>query len=256
MSGEAPAGPMSGAGGGGASEQQADVLGSTDGEATGGHSNLVADLAKGGDASGGGTRGGLTVAGRTVTMSGAGVLLLVLVAAGAVLFGMRHLGMNGSLHFERIDLDYDLEQQKHNAGSLDHERLLGDLRASVDVVQVPLSDVQMNPFLWKELLKPPQTEEVEKDQAPQVDPAVLELQRKRAAIEDALNAMRLSSVFGGSSPMALINGESRSVGDQLAGGLFVIVHIDGPGTEHGPRVILEVPREHRADHKHYVVHMQ
>ncbi len=245
-------GPMSGGKPATDATEKPDLLNHTPaGDGDAGRANLVADLAKSGAAGGSRPSHGITVGGRTVTMSGAGVLLLVAAVAGGVLFGM-----NGSLHFERIDLDYNLEENAAETGALDHERLLGDLRASVDVIQVPLHEVQMNPFVWKEQLRPATPDAAPKPKERQVDPAELERQRKQKALETALNGMNLTAVFGGSSPIAVINGESRRVGDSLGDGIFAVLRIDGPGEQGGPRVVLEVAEDHRVQHRYYVLVME
>jgi hypothetical protein len=230
--GHEPAGPMSGG----------DLPRGNDGADEAPSGGLISELASGGG-------GSSSSPGKVSSMRSTGVLIAVAICAGGVLFGMRHLGMNGRIAFAEkpIAIDYKV---KDGDTLLDHERLMGELRASAEFSQVALRDIHMNPFIWKQQLKPEPEPVAEKPRAPKIDPWQAELQRRRDAIQTALSDIRLTSVIG---QTALISGDSYRVGQPLSGGLFKIVAISGPGSQRGPSVTLEVPEDRRAEHRFFII---
>ena len=99
--------------------------------------------------------------------SGALVLGLVLCIAGATLFGMRTFGGAGKIALLDIKIDYPLDGAS-SASMKDQQLVLQDLRSSTELKQVPLEEVQMNPFEWRGL-GPAEAARA----APGVDPAEL-----------------------------------------------------------------------------------
>lgn len=228
-------GPMSGGMAGG--DEQVDVLGEAAPSA-----GLIGELTSG--------PGGMKAPGRAASIRSTGILIAVAICAGGVLVAMRHVGMNGSLAFAQkpIAIDY---KERDQATLLDHQRLMGDLRASSAFDQIALRDIHMNPFIWKPDLKPvPEEPSDDRVAMPQEDPWERELKERRERISTALDGLRLSSVIGGS---ALMSGRSYSVGDTIADGLFTVVAINGAGSSRGPSVTLEVPESARAEHRFYII---
>lgn len=81
--------------------------------------------------------------------SGIIILLGVVVVAGGALYAMRHIGMTGLPEFgDEIKINYPLERSEKKFEE-DYRALLEDLRTSDEVVQVPITEVVMNPFTWK-----------------------------------------------------------------------------------------------------------
>ena len=231
------AGPMSGAPSDGGDDIRREEL-VDDAPASG---SLLTELA--------GSGGGPSPAGKGKSMRGAGVLIAVAVCAGGVLFAMRHVGMNGHIVFAEKPIAIDYTFNEDNT-LLDYERLMGDLGASGQFSQVELRDIHMNPFMWKQELRPEPEPTPEPVRQPQVDPEQERLNKNRQAIEAALSELRLSSVIGGT---ALISGQSYRTGDRLANGLFTVVAISGAGSQEGPRVTLEVAEGRRAEHRYYII---
>lgn len=155
---------------------------------------------------------------------GVAVLLFVLVVAGATLFGMRSLGRAGSIALIDIKIDYPLDATS-NASLKDQQLVLQDLRSSGQLKQVPLEEVQMNPFEWKGL--GPDTRASARSSS--MDPAEAERRAREARqkqIEVALSRLRLNSTIGGRVPMASISGEMVKVGSTV-GEFFTVEAIDG-----------------------------
>lgn len=155
--------------------------------------------------------------------NGGMILLLVVVAvAGALLLGMRKLGLAGRLELVDIKIDYPFDMHKDAVVGPDHESVINDLKSSSDIKQVPPELVQMNPFEWKTESKN-QTDELALREAERL--------RKEAAthkkqIEAAYSKLTLNSVMGGRIPVAQISGQLVKVGDDV-GEYFTVLSIQG-----------------------------
>lgn len=155
--------------------------------------------------------------------SGALVLGFVLCIAGATLFGMRTIGGAGRIALLDIKIDYPLDAAA-GASLKDQQLVLQDLRSSNELRQVPLEDVQMNPFEWRGL-GPAETVRA----GIGVDPAELSRrarEQRQRDIEQAFGRLELNSVIGGRMPVARISGEIVKVGGKI-GDYFTVVSIDG-----------------------------
>lgn len=155
--------------------------------------------------------------------SGAMVLGLVLCIAGATLFGMRSLGNAGKIALLDIKIDYPLDGAS-KASLKDQQLVLQDLRSSTELKQVPLEEVQMNPFEWRGL-GPAETQRA----GPGVDPAELSRrarEQRQRDIDMAFGRLVLNSIIGGRIPVARISGEMVKVGGKV-GEYFTVLSIDG-----------------------------
>ena len=161
-------------------------------------------------------------------LSGMAVLLIVVGAAGAVLLAMRQLGLGPSLNFADIKIDYPLEGPGVGPGG-DHLRILTDLKSSHEVAQVPLEDVQMNPFEWK-AIKPVETVKAEQAAVDEAELSRRELEAHQKRLDSALAKLKLNSVLAGRVPVARISGEMVRVGD-VVGELFTVTAITGRSVE-------------------------
>ncbi|MCA9311386.1 MAG: hypothetical protein KDA21_09290, partial [Phycisphaerales bacterium] len=99
----------------------------------------------------------------------AGIVVLVLAVAAGALFIMRQFGMGTNIDLANIKIDYQFGQ-KETVVTADHDRILSDLKTSREIRQVPLEEIQMNPFAWN--MKKAVTEEV-------VDAEALRRERER-----------------------------------------------------------------------------
>lgn len=155
--------------------------------------------------------------------SGVLVLLLVLGIAGATLFGMRSLGGAGKIGLLDIKIDYPLDAPT-NASLKDQQVVLQDLRSSTDLRQVPLEDVQMNPFEWRGL-GPAEAARTNVG----LSPAEIERRARETRlrdIEQAFKRLALHSIIGGRIPVARISGDLVKVGGKV-GEYFTVASIDG-----------------------------
>jgi len=157
-------------------------------------------------------------------MSGMTILLVVVLAAAGVLFGMRKLGLARKLQMVDFKIDYPIEKAELAKLSQDHQQVLKDLRDSGQVIQVPLDQVQTNPFEWKLVEKSVQT-------APDSGALAEAAARKKAEtrkkqIETLAAGLKLNSVLAGKVPLAQISGKVVRVGDTIED-VFEVKKIEG-----------------------------
>lgn len=157
-------------------------------------------------------------------------LVLVLVLGGGLLWGMRKLGIGPLNHFAGASMpDYDMSQLGTNK-TADHKRILDELTANYSKTQVPLDQVQRNPFRLADGLSKPEVK-------PGEDPAkVTAEQQKRIALQRkdkvkaALANLKLNGVLGGSTPVARISGDAVRIGETV-GDYFTVKAIHGRSVE-------------------------
>lgn len=159
--------------------------------------------------------------------SGVLVLLFVLCIAGGTLFGMRSLGRAGRIALLDIKIDYPLDSASVAANLKDQQLVLQDLRSSGHLKQVPLEEVQMNPFEWRSL-GPTKSASSSKSALSPEEIARREREARVQEINRAFSALRLNSIIGGRIPVARISGELVRAGGQV-GEYFVVKSISGRG---------------------------
>lgn len=159
------------------------------------------------------------------------LLILVMAVAGGLLYGMRKIGLGVSLDFRTPSIDYPIEEASATeSADDDHQVIIQDLMSSETVVQVPLEDLQRNPFE----LESGSSEVVDQ---PGVDPveaarraAEEERRRREQEIARTFEAIQVNSIVSGSVPLARINGQPVRIGDTVAD-IFVVRAIHGRTVE-------------------------
>ncbi len=166
------------------------------------------------------------------------ILAVVVLVAGGALYAMRHIGMTGLPEFDdEVTIDYPLERSDKKFEE-DYRTLLANLRTSDEVVQVPLTEVVMNPFTWKgEAQEVPTSPNANTQNTRELEMSRVRDQRSRE-ISFTLGRIRFTGVMGGRVKSATINGQLVRVGDTVADFLRV--------TEIGDREIklVALPFEH------------
>jgi hypothetical protein len=153
---------------------------------------------------------------------------VLVVAGGGMLFFMRQIGIGPMASFAKMKTpDYDVTKDlKGKSG--DHKRVLKDLSESSVRTQVPIEQVQKNPFKLAEMLNTPigegeNPEEIirrKREQEKREREGVL---RK---VEVALSGLKVHSIIGGSSPVARINDKVFRVGETVEE-VFTVLSIEG-----------------------------
>lgn len=186
--------------------------------------NLNTDAPQGAaPATGGGDE---TIAAVRRTKLGSLALLGIVVGVSVVLvFAMRKLGVSQKLDLPDIKIDYPIEQADMSVIRKDHEKLIRQLNRTGDVVQVPLEQVQMNPFAL-----PMETTATTTPVKPGTSPEDLAAKARTAKekeIEAKLKSLKINSILSsGRVPVAQISGQVVRVGD-LIGELFIVGKIEG-----------------------------
>lgn len=152
------------------------------------------------------------------------VLVVVVLVGAALLFGMRKLGSVKRIQMVDFKIDYPLEKAERDRLSKDHEEILRDLQTSGNVVQVPLEQVQANPFEWK--LTERKVERGPDDAALAAERSRKEIEARRREIESRAGLLKLNSVLAGAVPCAKISGTLVRVGDTLDE-TFMVEKIEG-----------------------------
>ena len=147
-----------------------------------------------------------------------GVVAAVLVLAGGVIFWMHKRGIAPAKLLRPVEMRYTIEQTqaRYYEGE---DRILRSLAMAGPPPQVPLEDIEENPF---RLDRAPQTEG---PIMPTETPAPRDQTLVQA--EQILNSLKIEVVLNSeTNPLARINGKNYRVGDKIDG-ILEIVSISG-----------------------------
>lgn len=142
----------------------------------------------------------------------------VLVVAGGVIYWMHHKGIAPAKLLRPVEMRYTIEQTqaRHYEGE---ERILRSLSQSGPPPQIPLDEIQDNPFRL--------------ERAPEQEAPVIPVERAPARdqtlvqAEKILDSMRIEMVLNSdTNPLTKINGKVYRVGERVDG-VLEIVSISG-----------------------------
>jgi len=162
-----------------------------------------------------------------------GVLLLALVVAvsGGLLYGMRQVGLGVGLDLRLPTIDYPVDAAEAVVVRDErHQRIMDDLATSESILQVPLDNLQRNPF---RLDSAPAEIVAEPGEDPEATAARIAAERerqRRQEIKRTLDAIEVNSVLTGAVPLARINGKPVRIGERVAD-VFVVRAIYGRTVE-------------------------
>ncbi|TVQ31714.1 MAG: hypothetical protein EA376_08605 [Phycisphaeraceae bacterium] len=152
--------------------------------------------------------------------SGLMVLALVVAVAGGVLIMMRQYALQGGLQFVNVNIDYPIGAgDKRIADDLEHDRVMSGLRRSELLVQIPLEEIQRNPFQLGE--KPEETVTVPDTRLSEAEILRRQREQRDREVRATLSALRLNSIISGHIPIARISGRPYRIGDTVAD-VFII----------------------------------
>lgn len=167
---------------------------------------------------------------RKAINSGYAVLLGLLAVSGAMLYGMRRVGMSqGWVNAETKEISLPAESPGQTVTAGQVMTLLANLERKP--VQVALERLGNNPFDMTPLLPVAETKDVkvadDGSAGRGAEEAKRKAQERQQAIRKAYEGLALKSVVDGRIPMARINDKSYKVGDEVAE-FFVVKHIAFP----------------------------
>jgi hypothetical protein len=162
-------------------------------------------------------------------------LAILLVVGLLMIYGMRLLGIGPLTRLQAAPIpDYDVS--KPSARMSDHKKILQDLAVDHAASQVPVSEVQKNPFKMSDIV--PQAPVA--GGPPGADPNAAArsaadreraaAEKKRQTIHQTLAGLKVNGIIGGSNPVARISGEAVRVGDTV-GEMFTVKAIKGRSVE-------------------------
>ena len=174
------------------------------------------------------------------------LLVAILAISGGLIYGMRAVGLKPGSMFaiNTKTVDYDV-----NKSALDmeqHRKIMEDLSVDPSLTQVPLEDVQKNPF---KLADAGDTPDMPVDTTPTHRRSQAEIEAERAALQrkkdiaNLVESLEVHSILGGTVPVARISGHLVRQGDTIED-LVTVTEI------HGRHVVLE------ADGKTYTIGMR
>lgn len=155
---------------------------------------------------------------RKTKLRGTLLMVAMITVGGGLLYGMRMMGVSKRLTMKDVKIDYPLERAEQSVTRAEHERVIRALASSENVIQVPLEQVQMNPFALRS--------DAEAAAPTENGPSAEELAAARSAkerdarvkkLQDALKKLKLNSVVAsGHMPVAQISGQVVKIGDIVA----------------------------------------
>jgi hypothetical protein len=156
----------------------------------------------------------------------------LLALGGGMIYGMRLLGIGPLTTLAKTVVpDYDLTKPSSRAA--DHQKIIEDLAANHAASQVPVDEVQKNPFKMSDVVAPPTPVAGDPTAAGRAaaERAKRDADVKRGKVQGALAQLKVHGIIGGSNPVARISGEAVRIGDTLADGMFSVKAIHGRSVE-------------------------
>lgn len=168
---------------------------------------------------------GAMVSTRSGRFTGVAVLLAVMAVAGGALWAMRKMATGVAIGALKLpEIDYPLEGEGAIVLNAQSEVLLADLASSTQFPQVPLDQVQKNPFEFGDDAQPAADAAAPKDSA--ADKRAQQVAARRTELSRDAASLKLNSIMGGRVPMAAISGAVVEPGEMIDA-RFRLVSIDG-----------------------------
>jgi hypothetical protein len=145
--------------------------------------------------------------------------VMLVVCGGGILFFMRQVGIGPMASFGKIKApDYDVTKDlKGKAG--DHRRVLKDLSESSVKTQVPIDQVQKNPFKFSDMVAagPQPGDDPEAVARREAERIRRDTEARRKQIETALATLKVHAIIGGGTrnAVARINDSPVRVGETV-----------------------------------------
>jgi hypothetical protein len=152
------------------------------------------------------------------------IIAVMVIAAGGLFFMRKIAAVTASMVIDR-DVEQTIESfiESNEAGpgsgaqlTADYHEVLGVLTEAYSERQVPLRDIQRDPFI---IFQPGADQSVVSDTLdPSLQQERLFLQRqaeRRTLFERGMQRLRLKSILGGSNPLAIVDQKIVRVGDVL-----------------------------------------
>jgi len=159
-----------------------------------------------------------------------GVMTLgIMVIAAVAIWGMRSIGLKGQTGAMAADISatMGIDTNRRAVMTVEDQRLLADLSATRTLNQVPSEELQKNPFMLADALRPRIKAAPGEVLPPSASAEQIAEARQRDLIA-ILAEYKLQGVMGGANAVARINGRAYRVGDSLGEAAA-----DKPGTKPG-----------------------
>ena len=140
----------------------------------------------------------------------------LLVVGGGGIYGMRLLGIGPLTTLAKFTApEYDLSRP--GSAGADQKKILQDLAANHAASQVPVDEVQKNPFRMSDVVGAPAAPTGDPNAAGRAaaERARRDAELRRGKVQGALAQLKINGIIGGSNPVARISGEAVRVGDTI-----------------------------------------
>ena len=114
--------------------------------------------------------------------------------------------------------------------AIDHTRVLRDLSESAVKGQVPIEQVQKNPFEIPAVIAAPTPDDPELAAKQAAERARKEAEARKQHLDQVLAGLKVHGIIGGSTPVARINDKAVRVGDKVED-IFEVAAIQGRSVE-------------------------
>lgn len=162
------------------------------------------------------------------------VLAAILIGAGGLLWGMRHMGMGPKMSLASLKLEYERTDDGAEAKQR-YAKVIAELAEAANPVQIKGEELGRNPFRLIATSQPASelasTADWQQNAEAEAAARQAELERKQreaadAALAGAIDSLYLHSVIGGRVPLARIGNQTVTVGDRVAD-RFTVLAIEG-----------------------------
>jgi hypothetical protein len=154
---------------------------------------------------------------------------VLIVVGGGLLFAMRKIGINPMSAIAKMN-EPDVDLTKNGKPAIDHTRVLRDLSESTVKGQVPIEQVQKNPFEIPEVVAAQPSEDPEAIARVAAEKARKDAEGRKLRLESALANLKVHGILDGANPVARINDQAVRIGDVLDD-LFTVKAIQGRAVE-------------------------
>jgi hypothetical protein len=154
---------------------------------------------------------------------------ILIVVGGGLLFTMRRIGINPMSAIAGM-ADPDIDLTRNGKAGVDHNRVLRDLSESTVKGQVPIEQVQKNPFEIPDVIAGQTPDDPEAAARLAADKARKDAEGRRRQVESALGGLKIHGILNGNNPVARINDQAVRVGDTIDD-LFTVKAITGRQVE-------------------------
>jgi len=144
------------------------------------------------------------------------IVAFVLAVSAALLWYMRDQGLGaGFASGDEIKIEYEVDPNAVNTDTEHQRKLLFNLELTDNPNQVPVEDLNKNPFVMAELIKGDEPEEIANTTTdePEIQKGPTPEEIRARDLQRTIDGLKLNTVLRGRVSLARIDGKTYRVGD-------------------------------------------